>query len=191
MSDINEMNAGMRWYVAHTYSGYENKVAGNIEKVVENRKMHDQILEVKIPTETVVEVKEDKTKEVERKLFPGYVMVKMAVEMNEDDQPEISDEAWLVVRNTRGVTGFVGPESKPTPLTEEEVYRLGVEKRTVEVNYAVGDTVNIVDEIFDGFTGRVEAIDVDNNMVRVTVSALFGKETMVELELDQVEPIAD
>ena len=153
--------------------------------------MHDQILEVKIPTETVVEVKEDKTKEVERKLFPGYVMVKMAVEMNEDDQPEISDEAWLVVRNTRGVTGFVGPESKPTPLTEEEVYRLGVEKRTVEVNYAVGDTVNIVDEIFDGFTGRVEAIDVDNNMVRVTVSALFGKETMVELELDQVEPIAD
>ena len=185
------MSINSRWYVVHTYSGYENKVAGNIEKVVENRKMHDQILEVKIPTETVVEVKEDKTKEVERKLFPGYVMVKMAVEMNEDDQPEISDEAWLVVRNPRGVTGFVGPESKPTPLTEEEVYRLGVEKRTVEVNYAVGDTVNIVDEIFDGFTGRVEAIDVDNNMVRVTVSALFGKETMVELELDQVEPIAD
>ncbi len=176
------MSINSRWYVVHTYSGYENKVAGNIEKVVENRKMHDQILEVKIPTETVVEVKEDKTKEVERKLFPGYVMVKMAVEMNEDDQPEISDEAWLVVRNTRGVTGFVGPE---------KVYRLGVEKRTVEVNYAVGDTVNIVDEIFDGFTGRVEAIDVDNNMVRVTVSALFGKETMVELELDQVEPIAD
>ncbi len=185
------MSNNSRWYVVHTYSGYENKVAGNIEKVVENRGMQDLILEVKIPTETVVEVKEDKTREVERKLFPGYVMVKMAVEMDDNDLPVISDEAWLVVRNTRGVTGFVGPESKPTPLTEEEVYRLGVEKRTVEVNYAVGDTVNIIDEIFDGFTGRVEAIDVENNMVRVTVSALFGKETMVELELDQVEPIAD
>ena len=185
------MSINSRWYVVHTYSGYENKVAGNIEKVVENRKMQDQILEVKIPTETVVEVKEDKTREVERKLFPGYVMVKMAVEMGDDDLPVISDEAWLVVRNTRGVTGFVGPESKPTPRTEQEVYRLGVEKRTVEVNYAVGDTVNIIDEIFDGFTGRVEEIDVDNNKVKVTVSALFGKETMVELELDQVEPIAD
>ncbi len=185
------MSNNSRWYVVHTYSGYENKVAGNIEKVVENRSMQDLILEVKIPTETVVEVKEDKTREVERKLFPGYVMVKMAVEMDDNDLPVISDEAWLVVRNTRGVTGFVGPESKPTPLTEEEVYRLGVEKRTVEVNYAIGDTVNIIDEIFDGFTGRVEAIDPENNMVRVTVSALFGKETMVELELDQVEPIAD
>ncbi len=185
------MSNNSRWYVVHTYSGYENKVAGNIEKVVENRGMQDLILEVKIPTETVVEVKEDKTREVERKLFPGYVMVKMAVEMDDNDLPVISDEAWLVVRNTRGVTGFVGPESKPTPLTEEEVYRLGVEKRTVEVNYAVGDTVNIIDEIFDGFTGRVEEIDAENNMVRVTVSALFGKETMVELELDQVEPIAD
>ncbi|MBQ8228889.1 MAG: transcription termination/antitermination factor NusG [Clostridia bacterium] len=185
------MSNNSRWYVVHTYSGYENKVAGNIEKVVENRGMQDLILEVKIPTETVVEVKEDKTREVERKLFPGYVMVKMAVDFDDNDLPVISDEAWLVVRNTRGVTGFVGPESKPTPLTEEEVYRLGVEKRTVEVNYAVGDTVNIIDEIFDGFTGRVEAIDAENNMVRVTVSALFGKETMVELELDQVEPIAD
>lgn len=185
------MSINSRWYVVHTYSGYENKVAGNIEKIVENRKMQDLILEVKIPTETVVEVKEDKTREVERKLFPGYVMVKMAVDMNDEDQPVISDEAWLVVRNTRGVTGFVGPESKPTPLTEDEVYRMGVEKRTVEVKYAVGDTVNIIDEIFDGFSGKVEAIDVDNNMVRVTVSALFGKETMVELELDQVEPIAD
>lgn len=185
------MSNNSRWYVVHTYSGYENKVAGNIEKVVENRGMQDLILEVKIPTETVSEVKGSVTKEVERKLFPGYVMVKMAVEMDDNDLPVISDEAWLVVRNTRGVTGFVGPESKPTPLTEEEVYRLGVEKRTVEVNYEVGDTVNIIDEIFDGFTGRVEAIDAENNMVRVTVSALFGKETMVELELDQVEPIAD
>ena len=181
------MSINSRWYVVHTYSGYENKVAGNIEKVVENRKMQDQILEVKIPTETVVEVKDDKTREVERKLFPGYVMVKMAVEMGDDDLPVISDEAWLVVRNTRGVTGFVGPENKAIPLTDEEVITLGVEKRSVEVSYKVGDTVKIIDEIFDGFTGVVEDLDVDNNMVKVSVSALFGKQTTVELELDQVE----
>lgn len=181
-----------RWYVIHTYSGYENKVASNIEKIVENRKMQDEILDVKIPTETVVEVKEDnKTKEVERKLFPGYVMVKLAVRMDDDDLPVIRDETWFVVRNVRGVTGFVGPESKPVPLSEDEVYRLGVEKKVVEVRYNVGDTVNITDEIFEGFTGRVEEIDVDKNMVRVTVSALFGKETVVELELDQVEPAED
>ena len=182
-----------KWYVVHTYSGYENKVAANIETVVENRKMQDYILDVQVPTELVTEIKDDGSKkEIERKIFPGYVIVKLAVFENEDSgELEMTDDTWYVIRNTRGVTGFVGPESKPTPFTEEEVYRLGVEKRTVEVNYAVGDTVNIVDEIFDGFTGRVEAIDVDNNMVRVTVSALFGKETMVELELDQVEPIAD
>ena len=181
-----------KWYVVHTYSGYENKVATNIEKVVDNRKMHDLILEVKVPTEIVTEIKDDQKREVERKIFPGYVMVKVAVFENEDTGDlEMTDDTWYVIRNTRGVTGFVGPESKPTPLTEQEVYRLGVEKRTVEVNYAVGDTVNIIDEIFDGFTGRVEEIDIDNNKVKVTVSALFGKETMVELELDQVEPIAD
>lgn len=186
------MSNDSRWYVVHTYSGYENKVASNILKVAENRKMQDEIVEVKIPTETVVEIREDgKTKEVERKLFPGYVMVKIATFLDENDMPKISDEAWLVVRNTRGATGFVGPESKPIPLTEEEVYRLGVEKKVVEVKYQVGDAVNITDEIFEGFTGTVEDIDLDNNKVKVTVSALFGKETLVELELDQVEPVAD
>ena len=185
------MSVDTRWYVVHTYSGYENKVKTNIEKVVENRNMHDEILEVRIPTETVVEIVGDKRREVERKLFPGYVLVKVAVHLDEDDRPAMSDEAWLVIRNTRGVTGFVGPENKAIPLTEEEVYRLGVEKRSVEVTYAVGDTVNIIDEIFDGFTGTVEEIDVENNIVRVSVSALFGKETTVELELDQVEPIGD
>ena len=175
------------WYVVHTYSGYENKVAGNIEKVVENRKMQDQILEVKIPTETVVEVKDDKTREVERKLFPGYVLVKVAVSPDRDNRPAMSDETWLLIRNTRGVTGFVGPENKAIPLTDEEVIRLGVEKRSVEVSYKVGDTVNIIDEIFDGFTGVVESIDTENNTVKVSVSALFGKQTTVELELDQVE----
>ena len=185
------MAEAAKWYVVHTYSGYENKVATDLEKMVENRKMQDLILDIKIPTETVTEVKEDKVREVERKIFPGYVMVKIATFLDENDMPRISDEAWLVVRGTRGATGFVGPEGKPVPLTEEEVYRLGVEKKVVEVKYEVGDTVNIIDEIFEGFSGTVEEIDLDNNKVKVTVSALFGKETLVELELDQVEVVAD
>lgn len=186
------MSNDSKWYVVHTYSGYENKVASNILKAAENRRMQDEILEVQIPMETVIDVREDgKTREVERKLFPGYVMVKIATFLDENDMPKISDEAWLVVRNTRGATGFVGPEGKPIPLTEEEVYKLGVEKKVVQVKYAVGDTVNITDEIFEGFTGTVKEIDLDENKVKVTVSALFGKETLVELELDQVEPITD
>jgi len=174
-----------RWYVVHTYSGYEKKVATNNEKMVENRKMQDQILEVTIPVETVTDIEKNKT--VERLLFPGYVLVKVAVTPDRDNRPAMSDETWLLIRNTRGVTGFVGPENKAIPLTDEEVIRLGVEKRVVEVSYKVGDTVNIIDEIFDGFTGVVEELDVDNNMVKVSVSALFGKQTTVELELDQVE----
>ena len=173
------------WYVVHTYSGYEKKVATNIEKMVENRKMQDQILEVTIPVETVTDIEKNKT--VERLLFPGYVLVKVAVTPDRDNRPAMSDETWLLIRNTRGVTGFVGPENKAIPLTDEEVIRLGVEKRVVEVSYKVGDTVNIIDEIFDGFTGVVEELDVENNMVKVSVSALFGKQTTVELELDQVE----
>lgn len=178
------MSVDTRWYVVHTYSGYENKVATNIEKMAENRKMQDQILEVKIPVEIVTDV--EKKKEVERKLFPGYVLVKVAVWPDKDNRPAMSDEAWLLIRNTRGVTGFVGPENKAIPLTDEEVIRLGVEKKTVEVSYKIGDSVNIIDELFDGFTGIVEELDVDNNMVKVSV-ALFGKDTTVELELDQVE----
>lgn len=185
------MSANSRWYVVHTYSGYENKVATNIEKVVENRKMHDQIFEVKIPTEIVTEIKDDKKREVERKIFPGYVLVKVAVTYDDDDQPSMSDEAWFVIRHTRGVTGFVGPDSKPTPLSNDEVLKLGVEKHTVEVSYEVGDLVNIIDGIFDGFSGVVEEIDTENNVVKVTVSALFGKETLVEMELDQVEVAED
>ena len=181
------MAADARWYVVHTYSGYENKVATNIEKVIENRRLGDEIIEVKVPTEIVTEIKDDKKREVERKLFPGYVLVKVAVTFDKDDRPKMSDSAWLVIRNTRGVTGFVGPDSKAMPLSEEEVLKLGVEKRSVEVNYKVGDTVNITDELFDGFTGVVQELDLENNMVKVAVSALFGKETLVELELDQVE----
>ncbi len=175
-----------KWYVIHTYSGYENKVKDNIEKVVENRKMHDQILEVRVPTEMVTEIKENGEKrEVERKIFPGYVLVKLAVEEVKDELA-MSDDAWYVIRNTRGVTGFVGPESKPVPLTEAEVLSLGVEKRVVEVNYGVGDFVNIVEGPLADFSGVVEEIDVDKDFVRVKIS-MFGRETPVEFELNQVE----
>ncbi len=179
------MSADAKWFVVHTYSGYENKVASSIEKMAENRKMQDQILEVKIPTEKVIDA--EKKKEVERKLWPGYVLVKVAVFYDQDNRPAMSDEAWLLIRNTRGVTGFVGPENKAIPLTDEEVIRLGVEKKIVEVSYVVGDTVNIIADLFEGFSGTVEEIDLDNNKVKVSVSALFGKNTIVELELDDVE----
>ncbi len=123
-----------KWYVVHTYSGYENKVASNLEKTVENRQLHDLIQQVLVPTETVTEIKDDKEREVERKIFPGYVLVKMI----------LTDESWYVVRNIRGCTGFVGPSSKPIPLTDEEVARLGVEKKEIEVSYGVGDSVKII-----------------------------------------------
>ncbi|MCD7775023.1 MAG: transcription termination/antitermination protein NusG [Clostridiales bacterium] len=181
-----------KWYVVHTYSGYENKVAANIEKVVENRNMQDEILEVKVPTELVTEIREDgKTKEVERKIFPGYVLVKMGVSYDtKSGEMKMTDEAWYVVRNTRGVTGFVGPESKPRPLSENEVIAMGVEKRTIEVSYAVGDLVSVIGGPFDSFQGTVEFIDVDNDLVRVMIS-MMGRETPIELGLDQVEPVLD
>ena len=179
------MSVETRWYVVHTYSGYENSVKNNIEKLVENRKMQDQIFEVKIPVEIVHDAEKDK--DIERKLFPGYVHVKVAVFPDQDNRPKMSDETWLLIRNTRGVTGFVGPENKAIPLTEEEVIRLGVEKKVIEVSYNIGDTVNIIDDMFDGFSGVVQDIDLENNSVKVMVSALFGKDTLIELELDQVE----
>lgn len=177
-----------RWYVVHTYSGYENKVAANIETVVENRKMNDLILDVQVPTELVTEIKDDGTKkEVERKIFPGYVIVKLAVFEDEDTgELEMTDDTWYVIRNTRGCTGFVGPEGKPIPLSDNEIAALGVEKRVVEVNYEKGDMVTIIDGAFEGVIGVVDEIDTENNMVRVTISML-GRETPVELELDQVE----
>ena len=190
-----------KWYVVHTYSGYENKVATNIEKIVENRKMHDLILEVKVPTEIVVENKEAKDKEtgervivkkeVERKIFPGYVMVKVAVfEDEETGDLEMTDDTWYVIRNTRGVTGFVGPESKPIPLTEAEVYAMGVEKKVIKIDYEVGDMVTIIDGAFEGIIGTVRELDVDNNVVCVVISML-GRETPVDLELDQVEKVEE
>jgi len=167
-----------RWYVVHTYYGYENKVASNLETTVENRQLHDLIQEIRVPTETVTEVKDGKQREVERKIFPGYVLVKMVM----------TDESWYIVRNIRGCTGFVGPSSKPIPLTDAEVARLGVESREVEVSYAIGDSVQIIDGPMEGFVGTVEKLDAEKNSVRVMVS-MFGRETPVELELNQVETV--
>ena len=134
------MAGDARWYVIHTYSGYENKVAGNIAKIVENRKMQDKILDVCIPLEKVVEVKNDETVEVERMIFPSYVVVKLAVEYDDDNQPQVPNETWHAIRYTRGVTGFVGPESKPVPLTDAEVEKLGIENKVVEVTYGPSST---------------------------------------------------
>jgi transcriptional antiterminator NusG len=173
------MSENANWYVVHTYSGYEKKVAATIGKTVENRKLHDQILEVSVPTEEVTELTADgKKKTVERKMFPGYVLVKMVM----------NDESWHAVRNTRGVTGFVGPGSKPVPLTEAEVAALGVEKHEIIVPYGLGDSVKIIDGPLNTFIGSVEEIEPEKNRVRVVIS-LFGRETPVELELDQVEPL--
>ena len=168
----------LKWYVAHTYSGYENTVAVSIEQAVENRNMHDLIAEVTIPLETVTEITDNGPKTVERKVFPGYVLVKMVM----------TDETWHLVRNIRGVTGFVGAANKAIPLTEEEIAALGVEKREVVVGYAVGDSVKITDGALASFIGTVEELDTERGKVRVVVS-MFGRETPVELELDQVETI--
>lgn len=180
MADKNEA----KWYVVHTYSGYENKVASDLATMVESRGMQDLICDIKIPTETVTEIKDDVKREVERKIFPGYVLIKMIV----------TDDSWYVVRNIRGCTGFVGPASKPVPLTDAEVAALGVEgitgaadaeKHSVEVGYAEGDQVTIISGPLKGYSGTVRTIDTANNMVCILLSA-FGKETPVELELDQV-----
>ena len=170
-----------KWYVAHTFSGYENKVASDLKLKVQNRNLSDLIQEIIVPTETVVEVKDDGTKkEYERKIFPSYLLIKMVM----------TDDTWYVVRNTRGCAGFVGPEGKPVPLTEEEIRNLGVEKVSIEVNYAVGDLVNVIDGPLEGFSGTVETIDTANNSVQVIVS-MFGRDTAVDFELDQLEKVSD
>ena len=175
------MAENAKWYVIHTYSGYENTVKATIEKTVESRSLHDQILAISIPVETVTEITETgATKTYDRKVYPGYVLVKMVY----------SDDTWHVIRNVRGVTGFVGTSSNdPTPLTEDEIYAMGVEKKEIIVNYAVGDTIRILDGPLSGFTGRVENIEVDKNRVDVVVS-MFGRETSVEFELDMVEVVS-
>ncbi len=167
-----------RWYVVHTYSGYENKVASNLETTVENRNLGHLIQEIRVPTKKVTEIKDNKSREVERKVFPGYVIVKMIM----------NDDSWYIVRNIRGCTGFVGPSSKPVPLTDEEVERLGVEIKNVEVDYNVGDSVRIIDGPFDDSVGIVDELNKEKNSVRVIIH-MFGRETPVELELHQVEPV--
>ena len=170
-----------KWYVVHTYSAYENTVKATIEKTIQSRQLQDQILDISIPMETVTEITDaGVSKTYDRKLYPGYVFVKMVY----------SDDTWHVIRNIRGVSGFVGtPGSDPIPLTEDEVYAMGVEKREIVVNYSVGDTVRILDGPLSSFTGTVEEIEADKNRVSVVVS-MFGRETPVEFELDQVEVIS-
>ena len=173
------MAENAKWYVVHTYSGYENTVSASIDKAVENRGLRDLITDVSIPMETVTDITENGPKTVERKVFPGYVLVKMV----------LTDETWHLVRNVRGVTGFVGSGNKAIPLTDEEIAALGVEKREVVVGYQAGDSVKIIDGALESFIGTVEEVDVDRNKVRVVVS-MFGRETPVELELDQVEALS-
>lgn len=176
MSDINEMNVGPRWYVAHTYSGYENKVKASLEKIVENRGLSHLIYDVKIPVEIVIEKKGDKEIEVENKIFPGYVLVKMS--MNE--------ESWHAVRNITGVTGFVGPGSRPTPLTEAEVEALNIEEKRVKLSFAVGDSVVIYSGLFEGYTGVVQSISEDSK--KVTVLVKKGRRDMpVELDASAIK----
>ena len=167
-----------KWYVIHTYSGYENTVKATIEKYVENRGLQDLIHEISIPMETVTEITDNGPKEVERKVFPGYVLAKMVM----------TDECWHIVRNIRGVTGFLGSGNKPIPLSESDIAALGVEKREIFVGYEVGDSGKITYGALESFLGTDDEIDLEHNKVRVVVS-MFGRETPVELELDQVEPV--
>ena len=166
-----------KWYVVHTYSGYENAVAAAVMKAAENRRMTDLIREVNIPMETVTEITESgEQKTVERKVFPGYVLVKMI----------LTDDSWHLVHNVRGATGFVGSDGKAIPLTEQEILDLGVERKEIVVGYAVGDSVKVTDGPLSGFIGVVEELEPERDRVRVVVS-MFGRETPVDLELDQVE----
>ena len=169
-----------KWYVVHTYSGYENAVADTIMRAAENRKMTDLIHEVNIPMETVTEITDSVAKTVERKVFPGYVLVKMV----------LTDESWHLVRNVRGATGFVGSGNKAIPLSDSEIAALGVEKHDLVLDFEVGSRIRVNDGPLEGFFGVVEDIDLEKQMARVVVS-MFGRETPVELEFDQIEPVKD
>ena len=174
------MTDNAKWYVAHTYSGYENAVAAAILKAAENRKMQDLILEVTIPMETVTEMTDNGEKTVERKTYPGYVFVKMI----------LTDESWHLVRNVRGATGFVGSDGKAVPLTEQEIYDIGVEHNEVAETFKVGDSVKVMDGPLEGFIGTVEEVEADRERVRVIVS-MFGRETPVDLDYDQIAYVTE
>ena len=164
------------WYVVHTYSGYENKVKVDIEKTIENRNLHDQILEVTVPMQDVVEVKNGVRKQVQKKMFPGYVLINMVM----------NDETWYVVRNTRGVTGFVGPGSKPVPLSEEEMRPLGIKSSEIALDYEVGDAVTVISGAWEGTVGNISAINQGKQSVTINVD-MFGRETPVELSFTEVK----
>ena len=172
------MAEAAKWYVIHTYSGYENKVAQDIEKVVENRKLHDLILEVKVPTEKVTEITDGKTKEVERKTYPGYVLLKMVY----------TDDSWYVVRNTRGVTGFVGPGSKPVPLSESEIKALGMGDviLAADSEYKVGDSIIVTSGVWDKTVGMIKSVNAGKRSVTINVD-MFGRETPVELSFTEIK----
>lgn len=164
------------WYVVHTYSGYENKVKANIEKSIQNLHLEDQILSVEVPMEDVVEVKNGQKKTVQKKLFPGYVLLHM----------DMNDETWYVVRNTRGVTGFVGPESKAVPLTEAEMANLGIRPEQVQIDYEVGDTVKVISGVWENTVGQIKAINMSKSMVTIGVD-MFGRETAVEISFYDIK----
>ena len=175
MSDINEMNVGPRWYVAHTYSGYENKVKASLEKIVENRGLEDLIFDIRVPVETVIEKNGDKEKEVEYKVFPSYVFIKMVM----------TDESWHAVKSITGFTGFVGPGSRPTPLTDAEVSQLNIETTRVELAVKVGDSVTVTEGLFEGYKGVIQSVSDD--LKKVTVLIKRGNRDMpVELDATSV-----
>lgn len=175
---MTELSDKGKWYVVHTYSGHENKVKANLEKLVENRGMQDIIFSVKVPTEEYTENKNGKQKIKERKMFPGYVLVNMLM----------TDESWYLVRNTRGVTGFVGPGSKPIPLSEEEVKNLGVQEKLPQVDVIEGETIRVKSGPFENLEGVIEEIDGEKRKVKAYVS-MFGRDTLVELDFEQFEKI--
>ena len=177
MSQVKE-NEEPRWYVVHTYSGYENKVKTDLEKTIKNRELEDYFFDIVVPMEEQIEIKDGKRKTNLKKVFPGYVLVKMIV----------TEESWYIVRNTRGVTGFVGSGTDPIPLTNEEIRNMGFEATVVNVDYDVNDTVRVVNGPLASFIGTVQEINKEKNKVKVLVS-MFGRETPVELEFSQVEKI--
>ncbi len=168
--------AEANWYVVHTYSGYENKVKVDIEKTIENRNLQDQILEVTVPMQDVVEVKNGMRKQVQKKMFPGYVLINMVM----------NDETWYVVRNTRGVTGFVGPGSKPVPLSEEEMRPLGIRSNEISVDFELGDAVIVISGPWEGTVGSIKGINQGKQSITINVD-MFGRETPVELNFTEVK----
>ena len=171
--------AEANWYVVHTYSGYENKVKANIEKTIENRHLEEEILEVRVPMEDVVEVKNGTKKTVQKKMFPGYVLINMVM----------NDDTWYVVRNTRGVTGFVGPGSKPVPLTEAEMKTLGIKTENISVDFAEGDTIAVVAGVWKDTVGVVQRMDFGKQTATINVE-LFGRETPVEISFAEVRKMS-